>query len=127
MPSIKQWEDQLNKTCLLFTRTLDASEIEVWKKFLEAEPPSAVTYAFENWQRNGRYFPRPHDILELIAVFKTDNQIQKRFIPCGKCDEGWVRVSQGRTAGGNPVDPKVGAVMRCQCFTTWATQRKGAA
>ena len=122
MHSTKPWEEQLNKTCLLYTRTLDPSEIEVWRKFLECEPPQAVVAAFENWQRNGRYFPRPHDILELVAAYKVERQ--KQFIPCGQCDGGWVRVYTGRTDGGNQVDPKVGAVKRCECFLLWARQRK---
>ena len=118
MHSIKPWEEQLNKTCLLFSRTLDPAEIEVWRKFLEPIPPGPIVYAFENWQRNGRFFPKPKDILELVEVFK-ENSGERNFTPCGKCEFGWVRVYSGRTANGNIVDPKVGAVMRCECFNAW--------
>lgn len=69
MPSTQQWEEQLNRTCLLFGRVLDPSEIEIWRKFLQAIPKNAVLYAFENWQRNGRFFPKPKDILDLVDTY----------------------------------------------------------
>lgn len=70
MHSTKLWEEQLNKTCLLFARTLDSKEVEVWAHILGELPSNAMRYAFENWQRNGRFFPKPKDILDLVDAYK---------------------------------------------------------
>jgi hypothetical protein len=55
---------------LLFSRTLEPEEWEAWRGFLESQPSSAVEWAFDSWQRNGRFFPKPKDILELVAMYE---------------------------------------------------------
>jgi hypothetical protein len=74
----RRWNDALNDTAMLYARVIQAEEFSIWKKFLESEPPQAVDWAFQDWQRNGRFFPRPHDILELIAAFKVKIDPPKR-------------------------------------------------
>jgi hypothetical protein len=51
--------------------------------------------------------------------------------PERKCVNGWVRVFEGMTVGGNPVDPIIGAMRRCTCPNCMAkresqNQRKAA-
>ncbi len=67
---LEKWKDELNKTSLLFARTLEPGEWQIWGKFLEDVPDRAVEYAFSNWQKNGRFFPKPKDILDLVAAFE---------------------------------------------------------
>lgn len=109
----------LNKTTLLFSRTLQPEEFEAWEQALAGVDPSAVIWAFADWQKNGRFFPKPKEILDLVASYRAKNQ--RKFVSCGSCEEGWIRVFTGNTAGGNQVDPKLGAMVRCQCFKDWAT------
>lgn len=119
-PSQKSLEDCLMRTALLFSRSLAAPEIEVWKQFLESYSQKAIEYAFENWQRNGRFFPKPKEILELVNAFKLSNTIE--FEPCKECQEGWIRIYEGKTAGGHDINPKFGAMTRCQCWLDWRGQ-----
>lgn len=35
---------------------------------------------------------------------------------CGECLEGWVKVFEGKTAGGHKIDHKYGAMTRCVCW-----------
>ena len=40
-----------------------------------------LRYAFENWNRNGRFFPKPKDILELVEAYRlsqTRKQVDNR-------------------------------------------------
>lgn len=97
----------------MFNRELTEQDYELWQKLLKPYPLKAIEYAFENWGRNGKQFPRPANILELIGVWALANK--PKFKPCGNCDNGWIRVFHGRTDGGNPIDEKTGAVIRCQC------------
>jgi hypothetical protein len=112
----------------VFNRELTEADYDVWDKLLAPYPEAAIDYAFDNWGRNGKFFPRPSSILELIGAWKLSNQ-SVEFKPCGLngCEEGWVRVFEGRTDGGHTVDPKTGAVKRCQCFIDWCEKKKAAA
>lgn len=67
--SQRSLEACLTRTALLFSKTLTVDEGQVWKEFLATYSSAAIEYAFENWQRNGRFFPKPADILELIRAF----------------------------------------------------------
>lgn len=78
-----------------------------------------------------KFFPSVDDVLEQIDKIANENRqraqsSQRKFISCGKCEEGWVPVFIGHTAGGNMVDQKFGAMKRCKCFTQWALLRKAA-
>lgn len=57
---------------LLFSRSLEPEEWGAWRAFLGELNPDAVTYAFDNWNRNGRFFPKPKDILDLVATHKIE-------------------------------------------------------
>ncbi len=67
-------ENCLTRTALLFSRVLTVEEIQVWKGFLETYSASAIEYAFENWQRNGHFFPKPAQILELIRAYHIQHR-----------------------------------------------------
>lgn len=112
-------DEKLTKTALLFSRTVSPEEFEIWEQCLDHQPMPAIDYAFDAWQRNGRWFPKPADILQLIAVWKDGRPDKNRFIPCGRdgCIDGWVTV----TPPG--VDKKL---RRCECFNRWAAARRAA-
>jgi len=46
----------------------------VWKDFLASYSSAAIEFAFENWQRNGHYFPKPAQILELIRAYHVEHR-----------------------------------------------------
>jgi hypothetical protein len=97
----------------LFNRELTEGDYHMWDKLLCNYPLKAIDYAFENWERNGKVFPKPANILELIGVWTLSNKT--KFKTCGNCEDGWIRVFHGKTDAGHEIDPKIGAVMRCQC------------
>lgn len=47
-------------------KDMTVEEAEVWKKKLSHYSDSAIEYAFEAWERNGKFFPKPAEIIELI-------------------------------------------------------------
>lgn len=60
----------LIQTCqALFSKELTTEETDFWAKLLKPVPVAAVRYAFDNWNRNARFFPKPKDILELVEAF----------------------------------------------------------
>lgn len=83
--------------------------------FLDPVPVKYLRDAFDNWNRNGRYFPKPKDIADLVEVYKIS--AKGRHKACGQngCMEGWIRVFQGRTERGHDIDPVIGAVVKCGC------------
>ena len=114
----------LLQTCqALFSKDLSDEESSFWAKMLEAIPLHLLRQAFENWQRNGRFFPKPKEILDLIESYKVTNQL--KFKSCGKCDDdGWKVVTEGvkwRNIKGELVPMKPGnkAVTRCECWIAW--------
>jgi hypothetical protein len=72
--SLLSLENCLMRTGLLFSRSLTVEEAQVWKDFLSSYPSLAIEYAFENWQRNGHYFPKPAQILELIRAYSIEHR-----------------------------------------------------
>lgn len=66
----------------------------------------AISWAFENWNRNGEFFPKPTQIMALLQTHGTEVQNQTKF--CDKCNGGWVIVNPDAS----PADYKV---VRCQC------------
>src|SRR6266851_10277169 len=67
-------ENCLMRTALLFSRVLTVEEAQVWKDFLATYSSEAIEYAFENWQRNGHFFPKPAQILELIRAYHVQHR-----------------------------------------------------
>jgi hypothetical protein len=45
-------------------KELDQDEIERWVRDLEPFQIAAIEWSFDNWRRNGRFFPVPADILD---------------------------------------------------------------
>jgi hypothetical protein len=61
------------------------------------------------------FFPVMADIMKHIPP--SEGAACRREY-CGNCEEGWVRVFDGFTEKGLPVDPEMGAVKRCPCVLT---------
>ncbi len=138
----------MNKTNLhkFYVRTVEGhhafpkdGELDAWEAVLGSYSESQLDAALRRWDREteveeytqkpkGSRMPTPTELK--LSMDRFEQSSSKQFTPCGKCDFGWVRVFEGRTAGcegvHSRVDPKFGAVKRCQCFTDWARQRKAA-
>jgi len=66
---------QLLKTSqAIFSKDLAPEEIQFWKNFLQPFGLPEIEYAFENWNRNGRYFPKPAEIKELIESYRESKR-----------------------------------------------------
>jgi hypothetical protein len=112
----------------LQSRQPSDGEFDAWLNVLGGYAMPDVDAAIRRWQSDteieeytqkprGARMPTATELKRSIELF--DRAHSERFIPCGECEEGWIRVYAGFTSGGNPVDPKIGAVRRCSCFTAW--------
>ena len=52
---------------------LTVEEIEHWHSDLSRYPIAAIEYAFEEWRRNGHFFPVYDDILQLCRGWQPDS------------------------------------------------------
>jgi hypothetical protein len=110
----------------LFSKELTEPEFQFWTTVLDEHSVAALRYAFENWNRNGRYFPKPKDIIELMDAYKMskaqyghptcDDLCKSRhFKGYGTEDMVWLfdRYFAKRKALGNRVlnESEVGALM----------------
>lgn len=135
----------------LYARTVEAyhcspkdGELDAWLDVLGNYQEAQLDAALRRWAKEteleeytgrprGSRMPSPAEIR--LSMDRFERTISEHFLPCKKCDFGWVRVFTGRTVGAfdadghgpNPVDPKFGAVRRCECFIEWASHRKSAA
>jgi hypothetical protein len=139
----------------LYKRTLEAhhclpkdGELDSWAGVLGDYSRSQLDAALRRWDGDtsieeysgkprGSRMPSPAELKRSMEDFERSASSLKagRFVPCNQdgCDEGWIRVFTGRTVGtvecgAGRVDPKGGAVRRCQCFQDWAnlTRKKTA-
>jgi hypothetical protein len=122
----------LQTTANVLGKELQPDELELWQRVLLPCPLRAIEFAFEDISRNCKFFPRPSDVLDLVAVYHQSAVHAGEWKSCGRCEQSWVKVDRGRTSrqyydsskksfvrdqtGGNPVDPQLGAVVRCSCF-----------
>lgn len=93
------------ETAKLFQKDISSTEYKFWAGVLSEHSDAAVIWAFEAWNRNGKFFPRPAEILEHIHTFNSLPANKVQF--CGKCDTGWISGFTDRA--GND------AVKRCEC------------
>jgi len=93
----------------LFHEEMTAAKAEFWKEILSEYPPAGVEWAFQNWNRNGSYFPKPRDIIQLINAWRESEDAGVKT--CSKCDSGWIVV--------NPEAKKSEQqARRCDCVKT---------
>ena len=110
-------KSKLLKTCqAIFSKELTEPEADFWMQMMEEMTDASLAWAFENWNRNGSFFPKPHEIRALVESYELSRATH--FRPCKKCNEGWLIVP----------DPAANAlyqtknqkrVMRCECWTNW--------
>lgn len=106
----------------LFNRELSQRDYELWDKILAPCSEEAIHYAFQRWMKEGKTFPKPSNIMEL--VLECEKKIREEFKPCGECEEGWKRETVGFFANGKPFHSHFGAMKRCQCFYEWKRKRE---
>ena len=118
-PSIGPSErKKLLETCQRhFSKELDDLEAKDWANFLSAMPIGLLRQAFEKWNRSNEYFPKIKHISDLVSQFKVKSTT--KFQSCGDCQDGWVKIYNGKTEAGHDID-KFGAMVRCQCWSRWA-------
>lgn len=57
-------------------KELFAEEIGNWERDLDPFPVEAIEWAFDNWRRNGRWFPVYGDILDLCIEYQPKEEPQ---------------------------------------------------
>lgn len=75
----------------LFHEEMTEAKATFWKELLDSYPAPAIEWAFDNWNRNGEFFPKPKDITRLIEAYRESNEAA--FRTCGQCDSGWIIVN----------------------------------
>jgi hypothetical protein len=138
------------ETIKSFNRAANDPEFDAWCVVLGGFKMPDIDAALRRWRCDtrvedftqrpiGARMPSPAEIKLYIEIFDRSNAV--KFRPCNKngCSGGFVKVYSGELEravklsdgtytyegnGSNKVDPKVGAVRRCQCFYDWAAQRR---
>jgi hypothetical protein len=94
-------------TAKIFQKDISPSEYKLWTGILRDFTDASIGWAFDVWNRNGKFFPKPAEILELIAAFGASSENQVKL--CGKCHDGYVVT--------NPeASPSDYIVRRCECL-----------
>lgn len=125
---------ELYRTCAgRYGRQPNPEEFKAWMDVLSSYYFSDVDSAIRRWSGNtavdmgtgrmaGARMPSPAELKASIQSF--DKSHSDRFQPCDQCEEGWVRVTTGKTAGGTVIGNS-GAVRRCECWWKWLEWKKG--
>lgn len=98
----------LEATAEIFSKEISPVEIKTWTVILAPHADGAISWSFETWNRNGRFFPKPSEILELLHAYGSSEVNQVQY--CGQCQDGWVEVNPDS----KPSDREV---RRCDCVT----------
>lgn len=126
----------------LYSRTIQAynrdpkdGELDAWVNVLGGFSAPDIDAALRRWQcdltveeftRKPRGSRMPSAAELRLSIENFDRANAEQFIPCGRdgCEGGWVRVTSGKTYHGNQVNPKLGALKRCQCFLRWVERQR---
>ena len=65
----------LSKAAQLYSKELTEEVVELWDGLLLDYSVDDCAYAFDYHFRNGRYFPKPADILEAIKNYRDTNAL----------------------------------------------------
>lgn len=63
----------LKATGTLFGKELSSDEVKIWVDFLKPFSLAELRYAFDHWNKNARFFPKPKDIQELVDAFRLSS------------------------------------------------------
>ena len=112
-------------------------EFDAWLNVIGGYPSPDVDAAIRRWQSDTyveEFTGRPRGArmptaVELKASIDSwNNASAKKFVSCGSCEGGWIRVFEGLTVGssafsGRPIDKNHGAMRRCKCFNEYMAAR----
>jgi hypothetical protein len=105
----------LGETATIFSKTLTDIDYKIWGVVLRGCSDKAIAFAFEKWNENGKFFPKPAEVLELIAAYQLSETPKVQL--CGKCMDGWIVT--------NPdASPADYVVRRCNCVDQAVTDQK---
>lgn len=125
------------RTTEAYRKEPNLGELAAWDTTLSEYSAADLDAALRRWQcdltveeftRRPRGSRMPSAAELRLSIENFDRANAEQFIPCGRdgCEGGWVRVTSGKTYHGNQVDPKLGALKRCQCFLRWVERQKTA-
>lgn len=86
----ESFQKTLKATANLFNVLLNDDVLRIWKDLLNYCSESEAVQALKKWQYEGAYFPKPAEILQLVAN-ERDAQRYKNDDPgCNLCHDGWI-------------------------------------
>jgi hypothetical protein len=62
------------KMALFWSKELTEELMQAWEEILKNCSVAECEYACEHWLRNGHYWPKPADLLELVSVYRDGNR-----------------------------------------------------
>ena len=68
----------LMKAALLYSRELSEEVVGLWDGLLDGYSVDECSYAFDYHMRNGKFFPKPADILETIRNYRETNALLRK-------------------------------------------------
>jgi hypothetical protein len=77
---IKNWLKEMVRTWP--HKELDPSEVEHWLTDLDRFSTTAIDYAFDNWRRNGMFFPVYKVIIEVCEAWQPAGEAWKCSQEC---------------------------------------------
>jgi hypothetical protein len=108
-------EAALNQTANLFGKELAEDDYKLWGRILSGVTDMAAEWAFEQWNRNGKFFPKPAEILEYTHAFGYSEQNQVQY--CGSCRDGWTTLNPEASISDQQF-------RRCECVISAIAQSK---
>lgn len=131
---MKPIDDLYARTLQSYSREAKEGEFDAWEHVLQPFSYREIDSALRRWQDDTEieeYTHKPRGsrmptAAELrLSIERASRANTPRFQACEQhgCVEGWIKVFEGKTSGGNIVDARAGAVRRCQCFIEWAAAR----
>lgn len=106
----KSFAECLEETAKIFSKTLDEDLVNVWSELLNYCSTEEAVSALKQWQFQGGYFPKPAEILQLVANGRDAERMKGQAPGCSNCHDGYVIT--------NPdAKPSDYIVRRCECVT----------
>jgi hypothetical protein len=64
----------LAKAAVLFSKELTEELVLLWDSILASCSVEECEYAMDQWMRNGKFFPKPANVLELVETYRDGNR-----------------------------------------------------
>ena len=100
----------LKATAKLYNSEPDDDVLKIWKDLLNYCSEAEAIEALKQWQYQGAYFPKPAEILQLVANARDAARYTDAGPGCNLCSDGWIILNSLAKPSDYEVKP-------CECRT----------